>query len=138
MMLFDGFHVAHADFQRVCPIGNFHAECLFDLRLVKHRIRRTFHRTGEFIAVTRLNVTSSITCKFGYFLCEVEPRAYALVAEVIYAFLAVTRFGAFFFIISQHCFYSNGKVVCVSRRAGAWSNTTFSFGLCSRKVEHSS
>ena len=52
------FQIFNTFFQRVCPIGDFHAESFFELGLVEYGVGGTGHFRGEFVAVAWLNVAA--------------------------------------------------------------------------------
>ena len=79
------FHIAHALTQRVCPVRNFDSKRILDIRFIKDRKNRTLYRAGEFVTMTRLDVTIGITSYFSNHLSKVIPRAYDFIRVVIYS-----------------------------------------------------
>ena len=73
------FDIIKAHLQRICPIGYFQREGIFNFCLVEYGIGGAHHFAGEFVAVTGLYVARCITGVPGYHLCEVVPTAYTLI-----------------------------------------------------------
>ena len=90
----------------------------FDLSLVEYRIGWTNYGTREFVAVTGLDIAIGMTRKSGNYLCEIVPRANALVAEMIDAILAVTALRLFLYIIVQYGTDGQCQIVGIGRRTG--------------------
>ena len=68
---------------------NLDTECRFDLGLIQHREWGTCNLRWELVRVAGVNLAFVVTHSRCYLLCEVVPRAYTLIREVVDTLIAL-------------------------------------------------